>query len=91
LIAMNTKVFVFNNFIFEAFIVKWCNCCNGHQPFFIMLQVSWIYFLHCPFFIFFFHFCFVLASNHLICFSSKPNCIIFPSFNNALSSYAYLI
>jgi hypothetical protein len=85
---MNKTVYVFNNFIFEVFIVKWCNHCNGHHPFYIMLQVSWISFLHCYFF---FHFCFMLACNHLICFSSKPNCITFPSFNNALSSYAYLI
>ncbi len=88
LVAMNKTVFVFNNFIFEVFIVKWCNHCNGRHPFFIMLQVSWIFFFHCYFF---FHFCFMLACNHLICFSSKPNCITFPSFNNALSSYAYLI
>jgi hypothetical protein len=49
LVVTNEKVFVFNNFIFEVFIVKWCNCYNDHHPFFIMLQVSWISFFHCLF------------------------------------------
>jgi hypothetical protein len=90
LVAMNKKVFVFKSFIFEVFIVKWCNCCNGRHPFFIMLQVSWIYFFQCLF-IFFLSFLFMLACNHLICCCSKPKFIIFPSFNNALSSYSYLV